>query len=350
VLLSLAIVTVTALTSNFDVSSVGARSEQPDLVSRIETLPGATDQATGVSCMPDGPCVAVDYSGQLFVLSGSHALAAGNVGVSTFAISCPKSTFCVVVSNIGVVALRPQGAQGYSLGFGQGSSTHWSSISCSSPGSCMAGGGLSGGPMDGAGVVSRWNGHTWSPVQVVLANIPTEFKTSITSMSCPRSSFCVAADQNQRVIQWNGKSWSTPPTLFPGSDSVATSCTSKKFCLAMGSSSYSSWTWNGQSWELVGQTGLMTQFFSLFVSCTSATNCVATSTGGTAQRWGNQEWGNVSTLYPDSQKEDIQGLACSSAGFCEAVTDEDHFIYIYDPRKPPRLPVLCALGCKHNAI
>lgn len=350
VLLAIAIVIVLSVISTFDVSIVGARSPNESLSSKIGLLPGAKDQATGISCVPRGPCIAVDYSGQLFVLSGSHALAAGNVGTATFGISCPTSTFCVVVSDNGVVALRPQGAQGYPLGFGQGSRSHWSSISCSSSEFCMAGGGLSGGPKDGAGVVSMWNGQTWSPVQVVLADIPADFKTTITSMSCPRSNFCVAADQNQRFIQWNGKGWSAPPTLYPGGDSIAASCTSKSFCLAVGSSSYSSWTWDGQSWDLVGQTGLMTPFFSLFVSCISAMNCVATGTSGTAQRWNKQGWGNVKLLYPDARGEDIQGLACSSAGYCEAITEDDHFIYLYNPRKLPRLPVLCSLGCKQKVI
>jgi hypothetical protein len=346
----LAIVGVIALTSAFDVSAVGAHPDKAGLASTIGTLPGATDQATGVSCIPDGACIAVDYSGQVFVLSGSHAVAAGNVGASTFGVSCPTRAFCVMVSDNGVVAMRPTGVLGYTLAFGNGSTTHWSSISCSSSSFCMAGGGLTGGPEDGAGVVSRWNGRTWSPVRVVLANIPSEFKTTITELSCPRVTFCVAADQNQRVVQWDGKKWSTPSVLNAGKESIAASCTSERFCLAVSSNLHSAWTWDGQSWRPASSSGLTTSFFSLFVSCVSTTNCVATGTGGVAQRWSGRRWGDVETLYPNTQKGEIQGLACSSAGFCEAVTDDEHFIYLHDPHKPPRLPVLCFLGCKHAVI
>jgi hypothetical protein len=92
--------------------------------------------------MPDGPCVAVDYSGQIFVLSGSHAVAAGNVGASTFGVSCPTRAFCVMVSDDGVVAMQPDGVRSYPLAFGKGSVAHWASVSCASPIFCIAGGGL----------------------------------------------------------------------------------------------------------------------------------------------------------------------------------------------------------------
>ena len=84
----------------------------------------------------------------------------------------------------------------------------------------------------------------------------------------------------------------------------------------------------------------------VFVSCLSRTNCVGLSDVGTAQRWNGHVWGQVTQLFSD-RNDGVQGIACSSAGFCEAVTTADHFIYIYNPGKPPRLPVLCgSLVCK----
>ena len=189
----------------------------------------------------------------------------------------------------------------------------------------------------------------WSPVRVVLPDIPSQFKTQITSMSCTGPNFCVAADQDERVIQWNGKRWSPSLALSGGVESVTASCLSKRFCLALASSSGSAWTWNGRSWRSTEVSNLTSLYGSPFVDCLSASDCIAAMNNGTAQRWKGHSWSRVQRLYSD-KTDGIQRMACSSRGFCEAVTSGDHFVYLYDPEKPPTLPVLCSLGCKGTAI
>jgi len=339
------LVAVFALISALNVAVADAHSPPSSLESTMASLPGATDQATGVSCMPDGPCIAIDYSGQVYVLSGNHVALIGDIGIATFGVSCPTLTYCVLVSEDAAVVLHASQARGYPLEYGNGSDTHWQSISCSSPSFCMAGGGLIGGPEDGAGVVASWNGYTWSPVRVILPDIPSEFKTTISSMSCTGPTFCVAADQDQRVTQWNGKRWTEPSALNEGIDSIATACLSARFCLAVGSDSHSAWDWNGRSWQLTRISDLSTPFLAPFVGCLSSSDCVAVTPMGSGQRWNGSNWGKAQQLYADHM-DDIQGFSCSSAGFCEAVTGGDHFIYVHDAHQAPRLPVLCSLGCK----
>ena len=292
--------------------AAGAHTARPDLASAVATLPGAEDQATGVSCMPNGPCIAVDYSGQVYILSGSHVEAAGDIGVVTFGVSCPTRTFCAMVSEGAAVVLRPSGATEYPLQYGNGSNTHWQSISCSSPSFCMVGGGLIGGTEDGSGVVASWNGATWSPVQVVLPDIPYDFKTQISSMSCAGPTLCVAADEEQRVLQWNGTKW-TAPFALNGFGTIAASCSSKRFCLALALSSYSVWTWNGESWLPSEISDLRSSFGSPFISCLSSSDCVGVTNVGAAQRWTGRGWGRAKRLYSD-RTNGIQGLACSSSG------------------------------------
>jgi hypothetical protein len=80
-----------------------------------------------------------------------------------------------------------------------------------------------------------------------------------------------------------------------------------------------------------------------YLSCLSSSDCIAAFDDGAAQQWNGHHWGNViGPSYGD--RDGIQSIACSTAVFCEAVTIGDHFVYIYDPRKPPHLPVLCGLG------
>jgi hypothetical protein len=346
-----AIIPVIALTSCLASPPAGARSSRPSLASSMATLPNAKDQATGVSCVPDGFCFAVDYSGQVYALSGAHATLAGDLGIPTFALSCPAPRFCAVVSEDAVVILGATASdtKEYPLAYGRGSETHWASISCSSPRFCMAGGGLIGGAEDGAGVVSSWNGAVWSPVRVVLPDIPWQFKTQVTSMSCTDPTFCVAADQDERVTQWNGKRWSASVALSGGVESVTPSCLSRRFCLALASRSGYTWTWNGRSWRSTDISELSSLYGSPFLDCLSSSDCVAAMNNGTAQRWTENGWTPVHRVYSDNM-DAIQGMGCSSRGFCEAVTSGDHFVYLYDPEKPPTLPVLCSLGCSGTAI
>lgn len=317
------------------------------LASSLGALPGAKDPAGGVSCMPDGPCIAVDYSGQVYELSGDHVVRLGTLGFSTFAVSCPTQAMCAVASNDAVVIIRPTGLVVYPLRYSPQGTTEWQSISCPTTSFCMAGGELFDGPQDGAGVVASWHGVAWSPVHVVLPDIPGEDKTQITSMSCTSPTFCVGADQNERVVQWDGARWSSPESLKIAGDSFAVSCTSRDFCLALGSTANAAYTWNGHQWISEDFDGINDYGV---VSCQSPVNCVGVDQVGQAQRWGIHGWEQVATV--ETVRQDIvQGISCSSAGFCEAVTAQDHFIYLHDPNHPPRLPVLCVtFGCRRTTI
>jgi hypothetical protein len=290
-LCALVLVAVVALTSCLGTPPASAHSSGPGLAFSMAALPDAKDQATGVTCVPDGPCIAL----------------AGDLGIPAFALSCPTRTFCAAVGEDAVAVLGGNAARGYPLGYENGSNTHWQSISCSSPRFCMAGGGLIGGTEDGAGVVASWNGMAWSPVRVVLPDIPSKFKTQITSMSCTGPNFCVAADQDERVIQWNGKRWSPSLALSGGVESVTASCLSKRFCLALASSSGSAWTWNGLSWRSTEVSDLTSLYGSPFVDCLSSSDCIAAMNNGTAQRWKGHSWSRVQRLYSD-KTDGIQGM------------------------------------------
>jgi hypothetical protein len=296
-----------------------------------------------VSCIPQGPCIAVDYSGQVFALSGGHVASLGEFGVSTYGISCPAPRFCVAVSDDGVLVVRRR-VIGYPLTYSPESNTHWQSISCPTETFCMAGGGVIGGRKDGAGVVASWNGRSWSPVRVVVPDIPAEAKTQISSMSCTSATFCVAADQNERTLRWNGRTWSLIQSLDVLGDSFHVSCTSRNFCLAIGTVTNATLTWNGRTWGYRGIDGINDG--SEVVSCRSAVDCVALDASGFAQRRDVNGWRNLATI--GGLKPDVpQAISCSPSGFCEAVTAQDHFVYLYDPRRPPVLPVLCTtLGCR----
>ena len=107
------------------------------------------------------------------------------------------------------------------------------------------------GPHSGAGVVATWVDNRWSDAKVVDPYLPTDTHTFINSMSCTSPSFCVAADGNNRTLQWNGAKWTFPHLLNERAtnDSFEISCTSSTFCLALGQLSKDDFSWNGHVWK-----------------------------------------------------------------------------------------------------
>jgi hypothetical protein len=292
--------------------------------------------------MPHGGCLAVDYSGQVYEVSGDHVTPLGVTGHDLFGISCPTQKFCVGVGENEALVFIGKLAHVYPLYYSANSVVHWASVSCASPTFCVAGGGIDDGPENGAGVVATWNGLTWSPVHVVLPDIPTLSLTQVTSMSCPSATFCVGADQDNRTIQWNGSSWHQ----FSNEQSFTVSCTSKTFCMAMGDYNNGADLWNGRKWQFSQLEPNLPDPGLASVSCISPSKCIAVSYSGEATWWNGEFWSNILNADPVSH-DLVQGLSCSTAGFCVGVTSRDHFLYLYDSTHgSPKVPVVCTVFCE----
>jgi hypothetical protein len=332
-------------------SPAGARSTPTRLSYSVRDLHvGQDDQPNGVSCTPHGLCVAVTYAGNVFMLSGDNDIPLIATGYSMTAISCPDVTFCAAVGGSSdALILRTRGVWAYSLDApGQDSVVHWESISCPSTIFCMAGGGIIQGPHSGAGVVATWNGFRWSEAKVVDPYLATDTHTFISSMSCTNPTFCVAADGNNRTLQWNGAKWSFPRALNEPAtdDSFSISCTSSTFCLALGQSSFNVLTWDGQAWSHRSSSHFNNQYVE--VSCVTTTFCVAVDDEGKASSWNGSQWSPAQTVDANNY---FNAISCSAAWVCEAVGSADDFVYLHDPKKAPNLPVLCTrFGCKTTTV
>ncbi len=82
--------------------------------------------------------------------------------------------------------------------------------------------------------MSSWNGRVWTKATIIAPYLASETHTFIDSISCVDPSFCVAADGYYRVFQWNGRVWSSVRTLDRETDAFTVSCTSVRFCVALG--------------------------------------------------------------------------------------------------------------------
>ena len=218
-------------------------------------------------------------------------------------------------------------------------------VSCSAAQACTA----VGTDLNTSGIyvtlAERWNGTHWGTQSTPTP--PGDTNPSVApdllGVSCPATDFCatVGAYQLQGVQvsiaqTWNGLRWVSQPFPVPansfGAGLTGVSCTSPRFCEAVGS--YFDGTtgtnvtlaarWNGASWSLQSTPNPAGFNFEQFntVSCASPTFCEAWASGNAgnpgitlAERWNGASW-RQQTVPPSAT---VNSVSCVSAKFCEAV-------------------------------
>jgi hypothetical protein len=223
------------------------------------------------------------------------------------------------------------------------------SVSCVTTSFCMAVG-SDAGASDDSGLITEWNGTTWSllPAPTPAASSsslpPTAIATPtgpanptvgnvLDAVSCTSTTFCMAVgsqQDNQAVAylqgdqalteEWNGATWSIvpSPSLVPYGPSapqpVATAPAMSK-AAAAGVSALSPRASVLKSGPLDA------------VSCTGPTFCMAVGGSSSKQgsqplieEWNGSAWSNVTTTgAAPSPPQVFEGIDCTSTAFCVAV-------------------------------
>jgi hypothetical protein len=97
--------------------------------------------------------------------------------------------------------------------------------------------------VNGTSVSIRGAANGWSPEQSI------DPRGGLDSISCPTTSFCLAADDGGAVMAWNGSTWTTPDQVIPAATEytglgTTASCPTIQFCMVMNSDGDYS-TYNG---------------------------------------------------------------------------------------------------------
>lgn len=181
-------------------------------------------------------------------------------------------------------------------------------------------------------LAQRWNGHTWA-IQ------PTPGTGSLTSVSCPSASACLAVGGGL-AERWNGATWTALPAPAGGS-LASVSCISVSACTAVGTSGvFGSFTpfaasWDGTAWTVHPAPGAATSSGLSGVSCLAGGNCIAVGFAITssddgdfeedalAESWDGTAWAIQPTpsLLSDV---DLAAVSCTSATACAAVGNSDN--------------------------
>jgi hypothetical protein len=177
---------------------------------------------------------------------------------------------------------------------------------------------------------------------------------ALSAVSCTSARACTAVGaafvggrDRPLAERWNGTSWSIQPTPQPRGAKDSTlngvSCTSTRFCIAVGLSTNRGGNrgrialverWNGTHWSIqrTPKPRGAAESFLNGVSCTSPTACTAvgggiysigpfTFIGGgvlLAERWNGSRW-SIQRIPVPRAASGLSGVACVSRSFCIAV-------------------------------
>jgi hypothetical protein len=226
----------------------------------------------------------VDRAHSLVIMCGGRPIVARALGACVALASCVASAAPAMAASWRVIPSPGDGALG--------------AISCVSTNACFAVGVQAdhGGrtpPHGGVALAERWNGTNWT---IQRTPVPAGSTVSeLLDVTCTSRSFCIAVGTfsstprqapNALVERWDGSRWSiqrVPKRFFAS----GVSCTSTVACTAVGGGPYTDGIvdsnfgfravverWNGSRWTMQ-QTPKLGLVGLAAVSCTSATACVA---------------------------------------------------------------------------
>jgi hypothetical protein len=168
----------------------------------------------------------------------------------------------------------------------------------------------------GGAVTAADSGTAWSkPKQIEPSSSPSS-RTSVYSVSCPATEFCVAVDEIGSVLVRNRGVWSTPEPIANGNSFASVSCPTTTFCAALTDGGDAA-TFDGASWSQPVNVGPAAGGYA--VSCPSVSFCAAVNGNGVATTFDGRSWSSASTIDAVAGSDRVLDVSCPSARFCVAV-------------------------------
>ena len=221
--------------------------------------------------------------------------------------------------------------------------THLTAVSCTGTSACTA----VGRYLDGTShiwtpLVERWDGAAWTPQSI--QSPPSSSYAIFEDVSCAGSKECVAVGVNNGstlIERWDGNEWKIQTSKNPSpSDNRLTSvsCPSSSYCMAAGFAEIGgAWlpqaqSWSGGEWTqrtVEKPSGSVNSWF-FGVSCTGTDVCTAvgqkevskeTHANQTlAERWDGKGWTEQPTPNPPSTSLNVEDVSCAAGTAISACT------------------------------
>jgi hypothetical protein len=208
-------------------------------------------------------------------------------------------------------------------------------VSCVSPRACIAVGERNEGPQTGTTLAERWDGTRWS-----IQRTPSPARhgpgSYLNDVSCSSARFCIAVGvingygkvrppTDPLAERWNGRRWSLMRIPnHAGVDALGgVSCVSMNACMAIGGGNKYALRWNGRRWSLVRLPS--SRALLATVSCTSPRACIAVGfrfgdpqDTPLAERWNGKRW-SIQSIPTPAGGGSLTGVSCTSGRACTAV-------------------------------
>ena len=321
------------------------------------TAVGGTDNSGDASSDP----VADRWNGRKWAAQKLPGIPGGDGDATLNAVACTSATACIAVGgnfNLGdtgtAVAMRWNGrtwAVMATPGLApdpQGINTSLTGISCTSARACIAVGDSFTLGDTSTAVAMRWNGRTWTALDIPDPAGPAGPLIIINGISCASASMCIAVGDAATfggqsftfmplTERWNGRKWAIQTSVRPGADAQleAVSCSSALACTSVGSIGDKvpgaqvtlAERWNGVRWSFQPTPGNPAHATGALasVSCRSRSNCTAVGSGGSlalAEHWNGTRWSLLRPVVPvvsASAASSLTGISCTSITSCIAV-------------------------------
>jgi hypothetical protein len=291
-------------------------SQDPRATVASMSCPAAT------RCFAGGNYSSGDNYGMLLTGSPAHwsarkaplpANATLNPDATVAGMSCPSVTWCTAVGqysdadgNQYALLLRLAGgtwtaaAAPVRAPAGEHLVASLDAVSCPSATRCFAGGWRYDSSLKPAPLMLTWHAGKWIAVKAALpAGAAAEPNASITAISCPATTQCVAVggyvdgrgNQQGFVLTWSGTSWTARRAPLPADAGInpwteldAVSCPAASRCTAGGGYENAAsqplgllLTWSGGRWTATHAPAAAYQLTG--ITCPTLTKCVAVSLG-----------------------------------------------------------------------
>jgi hypothetical protein len=214
------------------------------------------------------------------------------------AVSCHLSTFCMLLDRTGHF-MRYNGTS-WTAPARVGTATGFGAVSCPALAFCLA--------VTTSGDAYRWNGTYWAPA----AHVPA----ALVALSCPTAGQCWGVAGHYAYKYANGAWVKQLVAGLAGASLRDISCPTTTMCVAVGNANSAyGWQWKaGGPWS--GPTLLYAYGGDMVwsVSCSSASNCVATGDQTLSIRFDGTRWGPRPAFTGSGF--DLHSLSCRSSTFC----------------------------------
>jgi Caspase domain len=290
----------------------------------------------GVSCPTPGFCMVTDT---VYAYTLSHGAWQPARKVSSFwlgPVSCASDSFCVAGG--GITTEPADGAQTDLSTFYTYSGGTWSSaqltgpgdgrrfdmlVSCAATDFCMAVGGVD---------AYTYSDGRWSAgVNVVgheLHGVDTTADDELAAVSCVSRDWCLAVDGSDAVYTYSAGVWAPAPRLDPpkGGEITGLSCASPSFCAAPSIRGFGVGILSDGRWSTYPLSA------HRLVSCPAVGFCLGVD-GGDAYAYADGRWSDAAAVYSPVFPDSFEYLSCASTRYCLATT-LDRNVYVYSPPAP----------------